>query len=62
MFRPDNTPPESSDFELHIVFQGGQLLSDMRSRTGCLIAREQLQGTGWTEIRRQFLGYWGDQP
>ena len=62
MFRPDNTPPETSDYELHIVFQSGQLLSDMRSRTGCLIGAEQVQRSGWTEIRRQFLGYWGDQP
>lgn len=62
MFRHDNTPPEPSDYELHIVFQGGQLLSDMRSQTGCLIAREQVQRSGWTEIRRHFLGYWGDQP
>lgn len=62
MFRPDNTPPEASDYELHIVFQSGQLLSDMRSRSGCLIATEQVQRNGWTEIRRQFLGYWGDQP
>ncbi len=58
MFRPDNKPPESSDDELHIVFQGGQMLSDMRSRTGCLIAREQVLQGGWTELRRQFLGYW----
>ena len=42
MFRPDNKPPSTSDDELHIVFQGGQMLSDMRSRTGCLIAREQV--------------------
>jgi NAD+ diphosphatase len=62
MFRPDNTPPQDSEDELHIVFQGGQLLSDMRSRTGCLIALEQVQQGGWTELRRQFLGYWEDRP
>ena len=62
MFRPDNKPPSASDDELHIVFQGGQMLSDMRSRTGCLIAREQLRQGGWTELRRQFLGYWQDKP
>jgi NAD+ diphosphatase len=62
MFRPDNNPPEHSDDDLLIVFQGGQLLTDMRSRSGCLIAREQVQQGGWRELRRQFLGYWEDQP
>jgi len=62
MFRPDNTPPQASDFELVIVFQGGQLVSDMRSQTPCLIAREQVLHNRWTEVRRQFLGYWGDKP
>ncbi len=62
MFRPDNRPPRDSENELLIVFQEGQLLSDMRSHAGCLIAREQLLRSGWTELRRQFLGYWGDQP
>ena len=62
MFRHDNKPPESTGDELHIVFQRGQLLSDMRSSTVCLIALDQLQQSGWTEIRRHFLGYWDDQP
>lgn len=62
MFRADNLPPQSSEEELLVVFQGGQLLSDMRSRTGCLIARAQVQQNGWTLVRRQFLGYWCDQP
>ena len=34
MFRPDNRVPQPSADELHIVFQDGQLLSDMRSATG----------------------------
>ena len=62
MFRPDNTPPAANADALHIVFQGGQMLSNMRSRTGCLIAREELLQGGWTEVRRQFLGFWHDQP
>jgi len=62
MFRPDNSPPPSTDDELLIVFQDGELLSDLRSHAGCLIAREQMQRGGWTERRRQFLGYWGEQP
>jgi NAD+ diphosphatase len=62
MFRADNTPPPACDRELLIVFQSGQLLSDMRSRTGCLIELAQLRQSGWRELRRQFLGYWGEQP
>ncbi len=62
MFRPDNLPPQDNEQELLVVFQGGQLLSDMRSSMGCLIARQQVQQNGWTLVRRQFLGYWFDQP
>ena len=62
MFRPDNKPPQSSDDEVHIVFQSGQLLSDMRSQTACLIAQKEVRLGGWSEVRRHFLGYWGDQP
>lgn len=62
MFRPDNRAPDSSADELHIVFQKGQLLSDMRSPTACLIELEQIQRNGWTEVRRQFIGYWQDRP
>ena len=62
MFRPDNRPPTDPGGELHIVFQQGQLLSDLRSPEACLIAEEQLLRNGWTEVRRQFLGYWDDRP
>lgn len=62
MFRHDNTPPEFSDDELHIVFQRGELLSDMRAQDACLIGQEQVNRGGWTILRRHFLGYWRDQP
>jgi NAD+ diphosphatase len=62
MFRPDNKPPTTPGNELHIVFQRGDLVSDMRSQEMCLIAQEQVRLGGWTELRRHFLGYWGDQP
>lgn len=62
MFKPDNKPPASTGDELHIVFQRGQLLSDMRSPDLCLIELEQVQHNGWREVRRQFLGYWGERP
>ena len=62
MFQHDNNPPENREDELHIVSQDGQLLSDMRSQTGCLIAHEQIKVSGWTTVRRQFLGYWEGRP
>ncbi len=62
MFRPDNNPPEPSTDELLIVFQKGELLSDMRSRELCLMQRRQVDDSGWREVRRQFLGYWQERP
>ena len=62
MFRPDNKPPKPSGGELHIVFQQGELLSDMRAQDICVITREQVHQGNWTVLRRQFLGYWRDQP
>lgn len=62
MFRPDHIPPDSADDELHIVFQRGQLLSDMRAADSCLIGRRQLDAHRWRVQRRQFLGYWHDRP
>jgi NAD+ diphosphatase len=62
LFRPDHVAPPSRENELHIIFQRGDLLSDMRSAQLCLIDRRQLEGHGWRVLRRQFLGYWHDQP
>ncbi|MDC0361859.1 NAD(+) diphosphatase [Halioglobus sp.] len=62
MFRLHNAPPSNSDTELLVIFQGGQLISDMRSHAACLITGEQFLRDGWTERRRHFLGYWGNEP
>jgi NAD+ diphosphatase len=62
MFRAENKAPPKSDKELHIVFQKGQLVSDMRSRSGCLLGLDQVRQGGWSATRRQFLGYWDEQP
>jgi NAD+ diphosphatase len=61
VFRADDKPPAATEDEVHIVFQRGDLVSDMRA-SHCLIAREQLLHGGWTVVRRQFLGYWHEQP
>ncbi len=62
MFRPDHRPPSEGGGELHIVFQRGDLVSDMRALEPCLIAEEHLRFGGWNIVRRQFLGYWREQP
>ncbi len=62
MFRPDIRPPAESPDEVHVVFQGGELVSDMRTSELCLIHREQLHEGGWRVLRRQFLGYWHERP
>ena len=62
MFRPDHRPPDPSGDELHIIFQRGALLSDMRSPQPCFITADQLAAMGWRVQRRQFLGYWQERP
>jgi NAD+ diphosphatase len=62
MFRPDNSPPSDIANAVHIVFQDGQLISDMRAREACFIANDLVRFSGWQELRRHFLGYWGEQP
>jgi len=62
MFRPDNTPPDAPGRHLFVVFQEGELVSDMRSRQACLIQDEVVRSGRWRIRRRQFLGYWEDQP
>ncbi|MDX1735778.1 MAG: NAD(+) diphosphatase [Halioglobus sp.] len=62
MFRPGNNPPSAGGDELLIVFHQGQLLSDMRSPDLCLLVPQQVEHSGWREVRRQFLGYWGERP
>lgn len=46
---------------MHIVFQGSQLVTDMRSREACIIGHEQMESLRWEVARRQFIGYWNDK-
>lgn len=62
MFRPDIIPPDFEGGHLHVVFQRGQLVSDMRSPQLCLIDDEIIESGGWRIRRRHFMGYWGEQP
>lgn len=62
MFRPHNTPPDKPGRRLLVVFQRGELVSDLRSRQGCLIDEELVENGEWRIHRRQFMGYWEDRP
>lgn len=62
LFRPDHRAPATTADALYIIFQGGELLSDMRSPQPCLINARHLAAMGWQVRRRQFLGYWHEQP
>ncbi|MFV0276143.1 MAG: NAD(+) diphosphatase [Parahaliea sp.] len=62
MFRPDNQPPSDRQHALHVVFQEGELLSDLRSPLACLLTLEDIQAQRWIVLREQFLGYWDERP
>ena len=61
MFQPSNRPPDSSEGGLHIVFQRGELVSDMRGSEPCMIDAKVLELSGWQVRQRLFLGFWHDQ-
>ena len=61
MFRLDSITPDSHEGGLHIVFQGTNLVTDMRSATLCLLGPQQMESLRWEVVRRQFLGYWNDE-
>lgn len=62
MFRLENQPPAHRESALHIVFQEGELLSDLRAPRACLLAEDDLRELGWIVLREQFLGYWEERP
>lgn len=61
MFEPANRPPEPCDDGLYIVFQRGELISDLRSRIPCMIDSGQMVHNRWREQQRLFLGFWHGQ-
>lgn len=62
MFDLDKQPPDSRHNALHVVFQGGKLISDMRSRQPCVLTHADLTANGWLIRREQFIGHWQNQP
>jgi NAD+ diphosphatase len=61
MFRPDTDAPEVTGNELYIVFQRGELVTDMRAAQPCLLPAEQVQRNDWNALRSHFMGYWHEQ-
>ncbi len=62
MFRPENLPPEDAGEAVHIVFQRGELVTDLRAHDPCMLPESQVREDGWRIVQRQFLGYWHEQP
>ncbi len=62
MFDLEKQQPESRDNALHVVFQGGKLVSDLRSRRPCVLTDADLAANGWRIRREQFIGHWQAQP
>jgi NAD+ diphosphatase len=62
MFRPETQVPASVEGAVHVVFQQGELVCDLRSATTCLISAEQLRGHGLRVVSEHFMGYWLEQP
>ncbi|MEQ8515746.1 MAG: NAD(+) diphosphatase [Chromatocurvus sp.] len=62
MFDLEKQQPESRDNALHVVFQGGRLISDMRSHRPCVLTDADLVANGWRIRREQFIGHWQTQP
>ena len=62
MFDFDKRQPESRDNALHVVFQAGRLISDLRSHRPCVLTHDDFASSGWQVQREQFIGYWQEQP
>lgn len=54
----DQSAPGSREGALHIVFRGGKLVMDMRSREACVLTDADLKDNGWQVAREQYVGHW----
>ena len=61
MFQPANKPRDPAEEGVCIVFQRGELVSDMRAPEPCMLSHRLLRLSDWQERQRLFLGYWRDQ-
>lgn len=58
----DQSPPESRSGALHIVFNRGKLVMDIRSSSPCVIDADVVEASGWNVRREQYVGHWSGQP
>lgn len=58
----DPKPPTSRDGALHIVFQNGKLVMDIRSASPCVISDRDLVENDWSVLREQYVGHWEGRP
>lgn len=58
----DQAPPASRNGALHIVFNRGKVVMDLRSQRPCVLSDEDLQRNGWEVRREQYVGHWEGQP
>jgi NAD+ diphosphatase len=54
----ERAAPASREGALHIVFQRGRLVMDMRSAQPFALSDRDLADNDWEVRREQFIGYW----
>jgi NAD+ diphosphatase len=62
MFDFEKQEPRSREQALHLVFQEGQPVIQLRGTTQCLFTYEELHGADWRVHRELFLGHWQGRP
>ncbi len=62
MFRAHSQAPSAVHSDLYIVFQRGEIVTDLRAADACLLLRATIENNGWRLDREHFLGFWHDQP
>ncbi|WP_439102394.1 NAD(+) diphosphatase [Congregibacter sp.] len=57
----DQPAPDHRKDALHIVFQRGKLVMDMRSREPCILTDTDLAQNRWEVAREHYIGHWSGQ-
>ncbi|MFT4875234.1 NUDIX-like domain-containing protein, partial [Congregibacter sp.] len=57
----DQSAPVHRNDALHIVFQSGKLVMDMKSRQPCILTDDDLTQNNWKVAREQYIGHWAGQ-
>lgn len=57
----DQSAPDHRNDALHIVFQRGKLVMDMRSRQPCILTEIDVSQNQWPVARERYIGHWSGQ-